>query len=52
VPTRKPEPVTRPYRWDVRGDWVTIMVEYAPLDATFTGSWREDGTFSGRAARA
>jgi hypothetical protein len=26
---------------------VTITVSYAPLDATFTGSWREDGTFSG-----
>jgi hypothetical protein len=36
-----------PYRWDVRGDSVTITVSYPPLDATFTGSWREDGTFSG-----
>jgi Protein of unknown function (DUF1579) len=35
------------YRWDVRGDAVTITVSYPPLDATFTGSWREDGTFSG-----
>jgi hypothetical protein len=26
---------------------VTITVAYAPLDVTFTGSWREDGTFSG-----
>jgi hypothetical protein len=26
---------------------VTITVAYPPLDATFTGSWREDGTFSG-----
>jgi hypothetical protein len=25
----------------------TIGVSYSPLDATFTGSWREDGTFSG-----
>ena len=40
-----PEPL--PYQWDVRGDTVTITVAYGPLDATFTGSWREDGTFSG-----
>ena len=40
-------PLPLPYRWDVRGDAVTITVSYAPLDATFTGSWREDGTFSG-----
>ena len=40
-------PTPLPYRWDVRGDRVTITVEYAPLDATFTGYWREDGTFSG-----
>jgi hypothetical protein len=26
---------------------VTISVSYGELDATFTGSWREDGTFSG-----
>jgi hypothetical protein len=37
-----------PYRWDVQGERVTIAVSYGPLDATFTGSWREDGTFSGR----
>jgi hypothetical protein len=37
-------PTPLPYRWDVRGDRVTITVAYAPLDATFTGSWREDGT--------
>jgi hypothetical protein len=40
-----PEPL--PYRWDVRDDMVTITVSYGPLDATFIGSWREDGTFSG-----
>ena len=40
-----PEPL--PYRWDVEGDTVTISVSYGPLDATFTGSWREDGTFAG-----
>jgi Protein of unknown function (DUF1579) len=40
-----PEPL--PYRWDVQGDDVTISVSYGPLDATFTGAWREDGTFAG-----
>src|SRR5262245_49644551 len=40
-------PLPLPYRWDVQGDSVTITVSYQPLDATFTGSWREDGTFSG-----
>jgi hypothetical protein len=40
-----PQPL--PYRWDVQGDTVTITVSYGPLDATFTGAWREDGTFSG-----
>jgi hypothetical protein len=40
-------PVPLPYRWEVEGDSVTITVAYGPLDATFTGSWHEDGTFSG-----
>jgi hypothetical protein len=40
-----PEPL--PYRWHVQGDTVTISVSYGPLDATFTGAWRDDGTFSG-----
>jgi hypothetical protein len=40
-------PVPLPYRWAVEGDSVTITVAYGPLDATFTGSWHEDGTFSG-----
>jgi hypothetical protein len=40
-----PDPL--PYRWDVRDDSVKITVSYAPLDATFTGSWRDDGAFSG-----
>jgi len=40
-----PDPL--PYRWSVQGDDVTIAVSYGALDATFTGSWREDGTFSG-----
>ena len=41
-------PEALPYRWDVRGDSVTITVSYGSLNATFTGSWREDATFSGR----
>jgi Protein of unknown function (DUF1579) len=40
-------PVPLPYRWDVRGDLVTITVSYGQLDSTFTGSWRDDGTFDG-----
>jgi Protein of unknown function (DUF1579) len=40
-------PVPLPYSWDVREESVTITVSYPPLDATFTGSWRQDGTFSG-----
>src|SRR5262245_18264489 len=35
-------PTPLPYRWEVRGDAVTIAVSYEQLDATFTGSWRED----------
>ena len=45
-------PVPLPYSWDVREESVTITVSYPPLDATFTGSWREDGTFSGGLTRA
>jgi hypothetical protein len=40
-------PAPLPYRWNVEGENVTITVAYGPLDATFTGSWREDGTFAG-----
>jgi hypothetical protein len=40
-------PLPLPYRWDVKGDDLTITVTYPPLDSTFTGSWREDGGFSG-----
>ena len=40
-------PAALPYRWQIDGDKVTITVSYGSLDATFTGSWREDGTFSG-----
>ena len=41
-----PEPL--PYKWDLQGDTLTISVSYAPLDATFTGQFSEDGeSFSG-----
>jgi hypothetical protein len=40
-----PDPL--PYRWEVEGDSVTITVSYGVLDASFIGSWRDDGTFSG-----
>lgn len=40
-------PSPLPYRWEVEGDTVRIAVSYGPLDATFTGAWREDGTFAG-----
>jgi hypothetical protein len=40
-------PSPLPYRWEVEGENVTIKVSYGPLDATFTGSWRDEGTFSG-----
>jgi hypothetical protein len=40
-------PAPLPYRWEVAADDVTITVSHGPLDATFTGAWREDGTFSG-----
>ena len=42
-------PTSLPYRWDVRGDRVTITVSYGQLDATFTGSGR---TAPSRAAGA
>lgn len=40
-------PIPLPYKWEVDGDSVTIAVSNGRLDAAFTGSWREDGTFSG-----
>ena len=41
-------PAPLPYRWKVEGDTVTISVSYGPLDATFTGTFSEDGQrFSG-----
>jgi hypothetical protein len=33
----------RAYRWEVEGDTLKISVSYGPLDATFTGSFSEDG---------
>jgi hypothetical protein len=42
------EPIPLPYRWKVGEDTLTITVSYGPLDATFTGTWGEDGeTFGG-----
>lgn len=41
-------PVPLPYRWDVQGDTLTISVAYGALDATFHGSFSQDGrSFSG-----
>jgi hypothetical protein len=37
-----------PYRWDVRGDDITISIERLPMNATFTGKFSSDGrSFSG-----
>ena len=37
-------PAPLPYRWKVEeDDTVTISVSYGPLDATFTGSFDDDG---------
>ncbi len=36
-----------PYRWDVRGDEGDHHGLVQAAGAAFTGSWREDGTFSG-----
>jgi hypothetical protein len=40
-------PAPLPYTWDVQGETVTIAVSHGPLDATFSGAWRDDGTFAG-----
>jgi len=41
-------PAPLPYRWDVKGDDVTISVSYGPMDSTFHGRWAEDGeSFTG-----
>ena len=42
-----PSPVPLPYTWQTEGERVTITVSDGPLDATFNGTWGEDGTFSG-----
>ena len=39
----EPFPVPLPYRWMVDGDTMQITVSYGPLDATFTGSFEDDG---------
>jgi hypothetical protein len=36
-------PAPLPYRWEVDDEAVRISVSYAPLDATFTGSFGDDG---------
>lgn len=36
-------PAPLPYRWEVDDDIVRISVSYGPLDATFTGSFGDDG---------
>jgi hypothetical protein len=36
-------PAPLPYRWEVDDDTVRITVSYGPLDATFTGTFDEDG---------
>jgi len=40
-------PAPLPYTWRVQDDAITISVSYGPLNATFTGNWREVGTFDG-----
>jgi uncharacterized protein DUF1579 len=36
-------PAPLPYRWEVEDETLRITVTYGPLDATFTGSFDEDG---------
>jgi Protein of unknown function (DUF1579) len=41
-------PSPLPYRWDLQGDTLTIAVSYGPLDASFEGTFSEDGnSFAG-----
>lgn len=41
-------PTPLPYKWDLQGDSLIISVSYGPLDATFTGTFDEDGdSFAG-----
>ena len=37
-------PAPLPYTWEVQGRDVKITVDYAPLDATFTGRYTDDGS--------
>jgi hypothetical protein len=42
-------PTPLPYRWEVENDTLKISVSYPPLDATFTGTFGDDGdSFGGR----
>jgi hypothetical protein len=36
-------PAPLPYRWEVDENTVRIVVSYGPLDATFTGTFDDDG---------
>ena len=36
-------PTPLPYRWEIDGDTLKISVSYGPLDATFTGTFDDDG---------
>jgi hypothetical protein len=40
-------PAPLPYKWDVQGQSVTINVDHGPLNATYQGVYRNDGTFAG-----
>jgi len=41
-----PEPL--PYKWDLRGDTLTISVSHGPLDSSFSGEFSGDGdSFAG-----
>lgn len=41
-----PDPL--PYEWDIRGDDITIKVNYGPISSTFHGKFAPDGnSFSG-----
>lgn len=41
-------PAPLPYRWEVEDDGIKISVSYGPLDATFTGTFGDDGqSFAG-----
>jgi Protein of unknown function (DUF1579) len=41
-------PLPLPYKWDLRGDTLTISVSHGPLDSSFSGEFSDDGeSFSG-----